>query len=301
MEDPDSPPASGDFDLDAGRRHSGALPPSERQCHTAAVNSVSAACRRPGRRSPAWRTAPQTRHRPGFGKGFTMLAFNDALVFSAALRDWLQKRRAALDSAAVTGLSRRELLLAAGGAAIAASPLARAVAASAASFGPAALPAPAKSGLDHIILVTMENRSFDHFMGWLPGADGKQAGLSYADSNGVSHPTHPLAPDFQGCAYLDPDHSYDGARIEFDNGACDGFLRAAQRRLRDRLLPPEGSAVPRQGRARLDGVRPLLRRDPRADVPEPPLPAQRRRPTGSRTRSPSRRCRRSGTAWRRRA
>jgi len=24
----------------------------------------------------------------------------------------------------------------------------------------------------------MENRSFDHFLGWVPGADGKQAGLS---------------------------------------------------------------------------------------------------------------------------
>jgi phospholipase C len=125
------------------------------------------------------------------------------------------------------GLSRRELLLAAGGAAVAASPLARAVAASAASLGPAALPVPAKSGLDHIILVTMENRSFDHIMGWLPGAEGKQAGLSYLDPTGVSHATHPLAPDFQGCAYLDPDHSYAGARIEFNNGACDGFLRAA--------------------------------------------------------------------------
>ena len=149
----------------------------------------------------------------------------------------------------MTGLSRRELLLAAGGAAIAASPLARAVAASAASFGPAALPAPAKSGLDHIVLVTMENRSFDHFLGWLPGADGKQAGLSYTDANGVSHPTHPLAPDFQGCAYLDPDHSYDGARIEFAGGACDGFLRAANDVFaigyyRQKDLPFLGKAAP---------------------------------------------------------
>ena len=72
----------------------------------------------------------------------------------------------------------------------------------------------------------MENRSFDHFLGWLPGADGKQAGLTYSDMAGRAHPTFPLAPDFQGCSYHDPDHSYEGARVEWANGACDGWLRA---------------------------------------------------------------------------
>ena len=72
----------------------------------------------------------------------------------------------------------------------------------------------------------MENRSFDHFLGWLPGANGRQAGLSYTDAAGVSHSTFPLAPDYQGCSHPDPDHSYQGARVEYDNGACDGWLRA---------------------------------------------------------------------------
>jgi len=72
----------------------------------------------------------------------------------------------------------------------------------------------------------MENRSFDHFLGWLPGANGRQAGLTYTDSAGVAHPTYPLAPDYQGCGHPDPDHSYAGARVEYDNGACDGWLRA---------------------------------------------------------------------------
>ncbi len=35
------------------------------------------------------------------------------------------------------------------------------------------LPKPAASGIDHIVVVMMENRSFDHFLGWLPGADGR--------------------------------------------------------------------------------------------------------------------------------
>ena len=89
----------------------------------------------------------------------------------------------------------------------------------------AALPSPGSSGIDHIVLVMMENRSFDHYLGWLPGADGKQAGLSYTDSAGVSHPTYHLT-DYQGCDHPDPDHSYAGGRIEYDNGLCDGWLRA---------------------------------------------------------------------------
>jgi phospholipase C len=72
----------------------------------------------------------------------------------------------------------------------------------------------------------MENRSFDHMLGWLPGADGRQAGLTYVDRDGVPHPTYSLAPDYQGCGHEDPDHSYEGGRVEFNGGACDGWLRA---------------------------------------------------------------------------
>ena len=77
----------------------------------------------------------------------------------------------------------------------------------------APLPAPNNSGIKHIIVVMMENRSFDHFLGWLPGANGQQAGLNYADKAGVAHSTYPLAPDYQGCAYANPDNSYSGGRV----------------------------------------------------------------------------------------
>ena len=89
-----------------------------------------------------------------------------------------------------------------------------------------ALPSPANSGIEHIVVVTMENRSFDHFLGWLPNADGKQAGLSFTDSAGVSHATYSLSGDYTGCPHPDPDHSYGGARVEYDGGKMDGFLRA---------------------------------------------------------------------------
>ncbi len=89
----------------------------------------------------------------------------------------------------------------------------------------AALPNPADSGIDHIILLMMENRSFDHYLGWLPGADGRQAGLTFTDNNGVSHSTYHLQV-FKGCAHPDPDHSFEGGRVEFNNGRNDGWLRA---------------------------------------------------------------------------
>jgi phospholipase C len=89
------------------------------------------------------------------------------------------------------------------------------------------LPSPESSGIEHIVVVTMENRSFDHFFGWLPNANGKQAGLTYVDSAGVSHATYSLSGDNTGCPHPDPDHSYDGARVEYDNGAMDGFLRTS--------------------------------------------------------------------------
>src|SRR5262249_10569793 len=85
----------------------------------------------------------------------------------------------------------------------------------------------AASQIKHIVVVMMENRSFDHFLGWLPNSNGRQTGLSYVDSSGASHPTHRLAPDWTGCGFHDPDHSYAGARIEVNGGLMDGFMKTA--------------------------------------------------------------------------
>ena len=88
------------------------------------------------------------------------------------------------------------------------------------------LPPPKRSGIEHVVVVMMENRSFDHFLGWLPTANGKQAGLSYADQAGSLHSTYHLAGDFTGCGHVQPDHSYQGGRIEYDKGKMDGILRS---------------------------------------------------------------------------
>src|ERR1700751_3410239 len=88
------------------------------------------------------------------------------------------------------------------------------------------LPSPRNLPIDTFVVLMMENRSFDHYLGWLPGADGHQAGLQYADKMGQLHPTHRLNNDFQGCGFADPDHSFGGGRTQFNNGKMDGFLRS---------------------------------------------------------------------------
>src|SRR2546430_11591905 len=59
------------------------------------------------------------------------------------------------------------------------------------------LPDPASCGIEHVVVFMMENRSFDHLLGWLPGADGRQAGLADAGSSGVAHPDLSPGPGLQ--------------------------------------------------------------------------------------------------------
>ena len=47
------------------------------------------------------------------------------------------------------------------------------------------LPAPRNMPIDTFVVLMMENRSFDHYLGWMPNADGRQAGLSYTDKDGA--------------------------------------------------------------------------------------------------------------------
>jgi len=128
-------------------------------------------------------------------------------------------------------MRRREFLtrtaLLAGAAGLATALPARALISQAASMQTASpLPSPSNMPIDTFVVLMQENRSFDHYFGWRSAdADAKQL-IDYPDDNGVMHPTHPLAPDFQGCAFNDPDHSWEGGRRQYDNGALDGFLKS---------------------------------------------------------------------------
>ena len=118
-------------------------------------------------------------------------------------------------------INRREFLLTVAGAASAATLTGCGVTLASSALS---LPVPSASNIDHIVVVMMENRSFDHFLGWLPGANGTQAGLTYLDSQGEVHPTSRLNT-FVGCSHPDPDHTYAGGRSEYNNGKMDGWLR----------------------------------------------------------------------------
>lgn len=140
----------------------------------------------------------------------------------------------------------------------------------------------------------MENRSFDHLLSWLPGADGR-ANLTYLSTDGNVYPNFPLAPDFQGCGYSDPDHSWEGFLVQFNGGRLDGFLQ--------RPTPPGGNPgvtlaaadtfpigyytnrrhLPRPCRRRLPGQhRPRchVRRVGRVLRPRPTAPGDRRHQPG---------------------
>jgi phospholipase C len=93
----------------------------------------------------------------------------------------------------------------------------------AASAAAAHIPAD-PNGIEHIVVLMMENRSFDHFLSWLPGADGRHD-MRYRSTNGNVYRNYPLAPDFQGCGYSDPDHSWEGFLIQHNYGKMNGFLQ----------------------------------------------------------------------------
>ncbi|MEQ1438216.1 alkaline phosphatase family protein [Fontimonas sp. SYSU GA230001] len=127
-------------------------------------------------------------------------------------------------------ISRRDFIRAAAG--VATWPLLQGCSSDGASAGvavdPRRLPDPGQSGIDHVVVVMMENRSFDHMLGWVPGADGRQDGFSFPDKNGVPQFTHRLSPDFAGCGLEDPHHGYGSGRVHYNNGAMDGFLQETE-------------------------------------------------------------------------
>jgi phospholipase C len=81
------------------------------------------------------------------------------------------------------------------------------------------LPQPTNAPIDTIVVVMMENRSFDHYLGWLPG--GTQT-ATYLDSAGQPHTTRLWAPDYKGCGHTDPGHGWDAGRVQLGGEARDG-------------------------------------------------------------------------------
>src|ERR1700693_3406804 len=75
--------------------------------------------------------------------------------------------------------------------------------------------------LKHIVVLMMENRSFDHMLGGLKAQDPRIDGLTGAefnpDTTGAPVTVQPRA-EFQGQLDPDPDHHFPGVDLQIFNG-----------------------------------------------------------------------------------
>ena len=89
-----------------------------------------------------------------------------------------------------------------------------------------------ESGITTIVTVMMENRSYDHYLGarsleGMPG-DGLVRGMSNPDGDGGAVEIYPESAG--GICIPDPPHSWSSSRVQFDDGANDGFVQAYRER-----------------------------------------------------------------------
>ena len=82
----------------------------------------------------------------------------------------------------------------------------------------------------------MENRSFRQFIGWLPGAGGSQAALTFVERRGATRSTRHMTRSIR-CGLTDPDHSYEGGRIQPDISRVDRATPSGLGSALGRLLP----------------------------------------------------------------
>ena len=89
------------------------------------------------------------------------------------------------------------------------------------------------ANIDHIVVLLMENRSFDHMLGYLslPADQGGMSrsdvdglnGHEYNSYNGIIYSTFPLTDT---CFAPDPPHGYEPVHHAINGGRMDGFVRS---------------------------------------------------------------------------
>src|SRR5438270_5748601 len=92
--------------------------------------------------------------------------------------------------------------------------------------------------IEHVVVLMLENRSFDHMLGFLRhpnlAFDGLQPGSHHNDD---SHGAHIPAADDGAAGGFDPDHSHEGALRQLgpfgDVPQNGGFVRDYELRLKD--------------------------------------------------------------------
>jgi phospholipase C len=84
------------------------------------------------------------------------------------------------------------------------------------------LPSPRNVEIDHFVILMMENRSFDHYFGWLGRlADGVQH-QTFKNPAGqpvqTRHASWMGRAEWQGCDHPDPGHGWDNGRAQLNGG-----------------------------------------------------------------------------------
>lgn len=98
--------------------------------------------------------------------------------------------------------------------------------------------------IKHLVILMMENRSFDHFLGSLSllegrtDVDGLKASFSNPDVNGDPVPVWDMDGIYSG--YGDPPHGWDSQHGNWNEGAMDGFVKNYQASFPDDPKTPMG-------------------------------------------------------------
>ena len=139
--------------------------------------------------------------------------------------------------------------------------------------------------VDHVVVVMLENRSFDHMLGYLsltgrrPDIDGLRPGLAN-QYQGRSYPAHHLAAT---ALDLDPDHSAGAIDQQIAGGDMSGFVASAAATLAARGVSDgdpgcvmgyyDGTDVPVYDHlaAGVRGLRPLVQLGGRCHAAQPPV------------------------------
>jgi phospholipase C len=89
-------------------------------------------------------------------------------------------------------------------------------------------PAELLAHVETIVVLCMENRSFDHYFGSLRLAERRADidGLTGAESNPTTAGTPVAVHPFDDYTPEDPPHSWDACHAQWNDGANDGFVRA---------------------------------------------------------------------------
>jgi phospholipase C len=86
------------------------------------------------------------------------------------------------------------------------------------------LPDPKSAPFDTVVVLMLENRSFDHLLGLGARRQRQAGGLTFPDLHGRPVPTAALGNDFQACGDKDPSHDWRSMVKQYNGGKCDGWL-----------------------------------------------------------------------------